>query len=143
MLYQFKGNGAPLRNQNNMLVTKLPEVNVLLYSSFKFYLKYQNKEKLFKLNQNIWERFAPKSSNLITNKENQSQPSIIPEVFPKLEEKKKEINTIIDNYSNNSINNNAVNRNSSFSNYKDPKDQSYWNDWFGRPGYKDYHSLFI
>ncbi len=29
-LNKLKGNGAPLRNQNNVLVTKLPEVTILL-----------------------------------------------------------------------------------------------------------------
>jgi len=56
--------------------------------------------------------------------------------LPKLEEKKKEINSIIDTYSKPENNSNAAIRNSSFSNYKEQKDQSYWNDWFGRPGKK-------
>lgn len=110
------GSGAPLKTQNNLLVTKLPNVT-----------------------QNIWERFAPvKAPNPITNKENgylSQSPSQEPS--PALiEDKKREIHNIIDIFANNRSEKRdlVAGRRTTQKLYDNKKEENYWNDWFGRPG---------
>lgn len=87
-----------------------------------------------KVNKNIWERFVPAQAvvnNVLKNKENQMDK-------PNFEAKKNEIFNIIDSAP--TIRNEDVGLSGRKStqqlNYSlsTKKSETYWNDWFGRPG---------
>lgn len=62
-----------------------------------------------------------------------------PEQIPVLEDKKKEIHNIIDSYSTPEKNDMRISgRNTQTQLYHNKKQESYWNDWFGRPGFLTY-----
>jgi hypothetical protein len=103
------GGGAPLRNSNNDLVSKLPNIN-----------------------ENLWSRYAKNEQNDINHLQ-----------------KKQEIHQLIDSYvqpapsmfqmTNNQSDQIVQERRLRYQ-HLDPhsrshiKPDSYWNDWFGRPG---------